>query len=38
MERFRSITVYKNYFEDFLRSQDEKVQNKIYKIKHLHQR
>ena len=32
MERFRSITVYKNYFEDFLRSQDEKVQNKIYKI------
>lgn len=32
MERIRIIVVYKNYFEDFLVSQPEKVQNKIFKI------
>jgi len=32
VERIRSIVAYKHYFEDFLESQTEKVQNKIYKI------
>jgi len=32
VERIRTIVAYKNYFEDFLSSQPEKVQNKIYKI------
>ncbi|MCF8309500.1 MAG: type II toxin-antitoxin system RelE/ParE family toxin [Bacteroidales bacterium] len=32
MEKIRTIVAYKHYFEDFLSRQDEKVQNKIYKI------
>lgn len=32
MNKVREIVAYKNYFEDFLRRQNTKVQNKIYKI------
>jgi phage-related protein len=32
MEKIRIIISYKNYFEDFLRVQPVKVQNKIFKI------
>lgn len=32
MERVRTIVAYKHYFEDFLKSLPEKVQNKVYKI------
>ncbi len=32
MEKIREIVSYKGYFEDFLRQQPIKVQNKIYKI------
>jgi len=32
MEKIREIIAYKNYFEDFLRTQPIKVQNKIFKI------
>ena len=32
MEKIREIIAYKNYFEDFLKSQPVKVQNKIFKI------
>jgi len=32
MEKIRTIVSYKGYFEDFLRHQPEKVQNKIFKI------
>jgi phage-related protein len=32
MEKIREIIAYKNYFEDFLRKQPIKVQNKIFKI------
>lgn len=32
MHKVREIVAYKNYFEDFLRKQNSKVQNKIYKI------
>jgi len=32
MEKIRTIISYKNYFEDFLRVQPVKVQNKIFKI------
>lgn len=32
MEKIREIVAYKNYFEDFLQQQPEKVQNKIFKI------
>ncbi|HOX77866.1 MAG TPA: type II toxin-antitoxin system RelE/ParE family toxin [Bacteroidales bacterium] len=32
MEKIREIVSYKGYFEDFLRKQPEKVQNKIFKI------
>lgn len=32
MEKIREIVAYKNYFEDFLKAQPVKVQNKIYKI------
>jgi len=32
LEKIRTIIAYKNYFEEFLRKQPEKVQNKIYKI------
>lgn len=32
MEKIREIIAYKNYFEDFLKQQPEKVQNKIFKI------
>ena len=32
MEKIRIIISYKNYFEDFLRIQPVKVQNKIFKI------
>ena len=32
MGKIRTIIAYKNYFEDFLRSQPLKVQNKIFKI------
>jgi hypothetical protein len=32
MGKIREIVSYKGYFEDFLRSQPEKVQNKIFKI------
>jgi phage-related protein len=31
MEKIRTIVSYKNYFEDFLRIQPVKVQNKIFK-------
>ncbi len=32
MEKIREIIAYKKYFEDFLKSQPVKVQNKIFKI------
>jgi len=32
LEKIRNIIAYKHYFEEFLRSQPVKVQNKIYKI------
>ena len=32
MEKIRFIVVYKHYFEEFLRNQPVKVQDKIYKI------
>jgi phage-related protein len=32
MEKIRTIVSYKGYFEDFLRNQPDKVQNKIFKI------
>ena len=32
MEKIREIIAYKNHFEDFLKSQPVKVQNKIFKI------
>ena len=32
MEKIREIIAYKNYFEDFLRIQPVKVQDKIFKI------
>jgi phage-related protein len=32
MEKIREIVAYKNYFEDFLRKQPKKVQDKIFKI------
>ena len=32
MEKIREIIAYKNYFEDFLKEQSVKVQNKIFKI------
>jgi len=32
MERIREIIAYKTYFEDFLKEQSTKVQNKIFKI------
>jgi phage-related protein len=32
MEKIREIIAYKNHFEDFLKSQSVKVQNKIFKI------
>ncbi len=32
MEKIRKIIAYKNYFEDFLKIQPEKVQNKIFRI------
>ena len=30
--RIRQVIAYKNYFEDFILSQPQKVQDKIYKI------
>ena len=40
MEKFRTIIAYKDYFENFLKGQPQKVQDKIYKILDLieHQR
>jgi hypothetical protein len=32
MEKIREIIAYKNHFEDFLKNQPVKVQNKIFKI------
>ena len=32
MEKIREIVAYKNYFEDFLKEQSPKVQDKIFKI------
>ena len=32
MEKVREVIAYKNYFEDFLKEQPIKVQNKIFKI------
>ena len=32
MMKIREVIAYKNYFEDFLKSQDFKVQNKIFKV------
>lgn len=32
MEKIREIVAYKNYFEDFLKEQPQKVQDKIFKI------
>jgi len=32
MNKIRQIVAYKDYFEDFLKKQTKKVQNKIYKI------
>ena len=32
MNKIRQVVAYKNYFEDFLKKQNRKVQDKIYKI------
>jgi len=32
MEKIREVIAYKNYFEDFLKEQPIKVQDKIFKI------
>ena len=32
MEKVREVIAYKNYFEDFLKEQPRKVQDKIFKI------
>ncbi len=32
MDKIREIVAYKHYFEDFLKKQPEKVQDKIFKI------
>jgi hypothetical protein len=32
MDKIREVIAYKNYFEDFLKKQPVKVQNKIFKI------
>ncbi len=32
MVKIRKVVAYKNYFEDFLKKQNKKVQDKIYKI------
>jgi phage-related protein len=32
MNKIRQVVAYKNYFEDFLKKQTKKVQDKIYKI------
>lgn len=32
MNKIREVIAYKNYFEDFLKEQPQKVQNKIFKI------
>ena len=32
MDKIREVIAYKHYFEDFLNTQTEKVQNKIFKI------
>lgn len=32
MNKIREVIAYKNYFEDFLREQPQKVQDKIFKI------
>ncbi len=32
MEKVREVIAYKNYFEDFLKEQPKKVQDKIFKI------
>ena len=32
MKKVREVIAYKNYFEDFLKKQPIKVQNKIFKI------
>ena len=32
MEKIREVISYKNYFEDFLKEQPQKVQDKIFKI------
>lgn len=32
MEKIRQVIAYRNYFEDFLHAQPEKVQDKIYKV------
>ncbi len=32
MNKVREVVAYKNYFEDFLKKQNTKVQNKIFKV------
>ena len=32
MKKVREVIAYRNYFEDFLRKQPIKIQNKIYKV------
>lgn len=32
MNKIRQVVAYKDYFEDFLKKQTKKVQNKVYKI------
>ncbi len=32
MEKVREVIAYRDYFENFLKKQDQKVQNKIYKV------
>ncbi len=32
MERVREVVAYKHYFEDFLKKQNRKVQDKIFKV------
>lgn len=32
MDKVREVIAYQDYFENFLRKQTEKVQNKIYKV------